>query len=120
MKTLALDKIGWDLMVDASGNIAAASHDPPNPIGLAQDAASAIKLFKGELWFDTAQGIPYFARIVGQRPPIALMKAYFVNAALTVPGVSAAVCYIESLTDRVVTGQVQVKNASGNTATAAF
>lgn len=120
MQTLALDDANWDLTVDGAGNIAVADDDPPNPIGLAQDAASAIRLFLGELWFDTTQGIPYFTEILGKQPPVALMKAYFVKAALTVPGVVSAVCYISSITNRGVTGQVQIKDSGGNTATAAF
>jgi len=119
MKTLALDTEGWDLTVDGSGNIATLERAPPEA-GLAQDAASAIRLFAGELWFDTTQGIPYFARVLGRQPPIALLKAYFVKAALTVPGVVSAVCYISSVTNRGVNGQVQVKDADGTTTMAAF
>lgn len=127
MNTLLLDRSTWDLVVDAAGDIATAYESAPvttaadkQVYALAQDAASAIRLFQGELWFDTSQGIPYFERILGKRPSIPLMKAYFVNAALTVPGVVSAVCYIEAITNRVVTGQVQVSDADGNTATAAF
>jgi hypothetical protein len=120
MKTLALDPQNWDLTVTAGGDIATFDDGPPTPLGLAQDAASAIKLFQAELWFDTTQGIPYFDRLLGQKPSIPLMKAYFVNAALTVPGVVKAVCYISAISNRVVNGQVQVFDSSGNTATAAF
>ena len=115
MKTLALSA-DWDLTVNAAGDIATVD----GPQQLAQDAASAIRLFQAELWFDTSQGIPYFTQILGQRPSVPLMKAYFVAAAKTVPGVVKAVCYISSISNRVVTGQVQVFDANGNTATAAF
>lgn len=108
-KTLLLDRTVWDLTKDASGNIALASE----PYALAQDAASAIKLFQGELWFDTTKGIPYFGQILGRFPPIALMKAQFVAAAMTVPGVVSAVCFIESIVNRSVVGQVQITDASG-------
>ena len=120
MNTLALDPLSWDLTVSASGDIAVFSDQPPNPIGLAQDAASAIRLFAGELWFDTTQGVPYFSEILAKRPPIALMKARFVAAARTVPGVVSAICYIATISNRKVTGQVQITDANGNTATAAF
>ena len=119
MNTLKLGD-DWDLTVDEAGNIAVLSDDLPDPLGLAQDAASAIRLFQGELWYDTTQGIPYFARILGKRPAVALLKAYFVAAAKTVPGVRSATCFIDSVTDRGLRGQVQVTNADGNTATAAF
>ncbi|OIN06070.1 hypothetical protein BFS86_19875 [Shewanella algae] len=114
--TLLLDTLAWDLAVDAAGNIAVATE----PYSLAQDAASAIRLFKGELYYDTSQGIPYFNQILGQAPPISLIKSYFVNAALTVPGVVKARCFITSWTDRVITGQVQVEDANGNVSAAGF
>lgn len=114
--TLALDPDAWDLTVDADGNIATVSDGEQ----LAQDAASAIRLFAGELWFDTTQGIPYFAQILGRSVPLALAKAYFVNAAETVPGVVSAVCYITAITGRGVSGQVQVTDVNGEVFAAAF
>ena len=116
MATLLLDIDKWDLVVDALGNIAVAS----DPYSLAQDAASAIKLFQGELWFDTTQGVPYWATILGKSPPLELMKAKFVAAAMTVPGVVSAKVFIASVRNRTVSGQVQVKNSAGQTAAAAF
>lgn len=116
MNTLALDPDGWDLTLDAAGNIAVETGID----ALAQDAASAIRLFAGELWYDTTQGIPYFTQILSLRPPTSLLRAYFVAAAETVPGVVSAICYITSITDRGVSGQVQVTDQNGNTATAAF
>ncbi len=109
MKTLLLDRDIWDLTADAAGNIAVASE----PYALAQDAASALKLFAGELWYDTRQGIPYFEQILGYAPPLAFLKAQFVAAALRVPGVLSAVAYIQSITDRDLTGQVQVSTQDG-------
>jgi hypothetical protein len=106
--TLLLDSVGWDWVVDASGNIAVAAE----PYAQAQDAASAIRLFLGELYYDTTKGVPY-ARILAQPPNIPLLKSYMVAAALTVPGVVSAVCFITSVTDRGVTGQVQITNAQG-------
>jgi len=116
MNTLLLDVQAWDLVLDVDGNMALAT----DPYSIAQDAASAIRLFLGELWYDTTQGVPYFGQILGQRPPISLMKAKFVAAALTVPEVTAAQCFITAFTDRVIEGQVQVTTKSGLTAAAAF
>lgn len=117
MKTLLLDTVAWDLVTDAVGNIAVAS----DPYSLAQDAASAIRLFQGELYYDTAQGVPYWASILGASPPpISLMRTKFVAAALTVPGVVKAQCFITSVLDRRVTGQVQVTDKNGNITAAAF
>lgn len=116
MQTLLLDRLTWDLVLDARGNIAVAS----DPYSLAQDAASAIRLFQGELWYDTIPGVPYWQSILGKSPPLALLKARFVTAALTVPGVVAAKCFISSVSGRTVTGQVQITDENGQTSTAAF
>jgi hypothetical protein len=113
--TLLLDAVSWDWVVDAAGNIAVA--DPP--YSQAQDAASAIRLRLGELYYDTTRGVPY-ARILAQPPNIPLLKSYMVAAAMTVPGVVAAVCFITSLSGRSISGQVQITNNNGQTAAAAF
>ncbi len=116
MSTLFLSPVTWDLCVDINGNIAVAGP----PYSLAQDAASTIRCFLGECWYDTAQGIPWFQQIIGFTPTLSLVKAYLVAAALTVPGVTAAQCYITSFAGRKVSGQVQITDISGVTSVAAF
>lgn len=116
MQTLLLDPATWDLLIDANGNVAVAS----DPYSQVQDAASAIRLFQGELWYDTSQGIPYFSDVYGKRPPVSLLKARFIAAALTVPGVVSARVFISSISGRRISGQVQIKNQSGQTAAAGF
>ena len=115
MDTLYLTP-AWDLALDASGNIAKASV----PYALAQDAASAIRTFIGEVYYDTTQGIPYFTQILGQYPPLNLMRQQFIRAAMTVPGVKAAQVYFTSYTNRVITGQVQVTDYDGNITAVGF
>ncbi len=115
MKTVLLDTVLWDLVLDVSGNIAVAT----NPYALAQDAASAIRTFAGEDWYNTAIGVPY-TQLLGRAPNIALMKAKFIEAALTVPEVIAAQVFISSIVGRRVTGQVQVTDTSGRITAAAF
>ncbi len=116
MNTLLLDRSLWDLTIDASGNIAMAS----GPYALAQDAASAIKLFKGEYWYDTTLGIPYFQQILGLNPPVNLMRTQFQNAALTVPGIASAKVFFSSISGGQVSGQVQITDTNGSTAIANF
>jgi len=116
MQTLLLDTESWDLVTDVFGNIAVAS----DPYSQAQDAASAIRTFQGEVYYNTSLGIPYFANILGLRPPISYMKSKFVAAALTVPGITGAVCYITSFVNRFVRGQVQITNAAGQTSATGF
>lgn len=127
MNTLLLDPDTWDLTINAAGNIATASLDAPvdadrrAAYALAQDAASAIRTFKGECWYNTTVGVPYWEQILGKTPPLALLKQRFVEAALTVPGVVSAKCFLTyDRVNRTVGGQVQVSDSSGQTAAAAF
>ncbi len=116
MDTLLLDRSSWDLVVDSAGNIAMAGV----PYSQAQDAASAIKTFQGEAFYDTTLGVPYWQQILSYRPPLSLIKAKLVAAALTVPGVVAARAFVTSLANRTVAGQVQIKNEAGQTSLANF
>lgn len=115
--TILLDTDAWDLVLDINGNIAAASE----PYSLAQDAASAIKTFLGEVFFDTSLGVPYLTDILAKRPSLQLMKSEFVAAAMTVPGVASAKCFLSDVSARQVVGQVQViSQASGQRSAASF
>lgn len=115
--TLLLDRTTWDLVIDAQGNIALATP----PYALAQDAASAIKTFLGECYFDTTVGVPWLQQILGRNPTLALVAQQLVDAAETVPDVETAVVYVSSFSGRLVGGQVQVTSAStGQTSTAPF
>jgi hypothetical protein len=113
MDTLLLDQVAWDLVLDARGNIAVAS----NPYSLAQDAASAIRTFVGECYFDTIEGIPYL-QILGKNVPVPLLKQYFVDTALTVPGVVSAQVFLSDLSDRRLIGQVQIVSSDGDVSAA--
>lgn len=104
------------MVADVNGNIAMAKP----PYALAQDAASAIKLFKGDYYYNTTLGIPYFEQILGKNPPVQLMKTQFQNAALTVPEVVKAVCYLSAIDHGKVSGQVQIKDSNGKTSIAGF
>lgn len=116
-QTLLLDNAIWDLLLDAAGNIAVASP----PYQLAQDAASAIKIWLGECYFDTTIGVPYLQQIFGvSPPPIGTIKEQMILAALTVPGIASAQVFITALTDRTLSGQVQVLTTSGQTSAMNF
>ena len=116
MQTLLLDVVNNDLVLDVNNNIAIAS----DPYSLAQDAASAIKTFLGEAYYDTTLGIPFFTQVFGKSPSIPLLQALFNAAAETVPDVASATTAIVSITDRVLTGQVQVTSITRQTSIAAF
>lgn len=109
MKSLLLDRTAWDLVMDAGRNIAVTTE----PYAIAQDVANACRLFAKELWYDTTKGIPYFSEILGQWPPLALVRARLVEAALTVPGVVKARVVISKFEDRLPEGQVQFIDTDG-------
>lgn len=113
MKTLLLDVTAWDVVLDSAGNIAVAA----DPYAKAQDVASALRLFLGELWYDVAKGVPYFSDVLGHAPPASYFEQLMVSAALTVPGVVSAQCTITQLENRALSGQVTFQSANGTTQT---
>jgi len=113
--SILLNPSTWDLLIDVNGNIALASE----PYSLAQDVACACKLQKGELYYDTTQGVPIWS-ILGKLPTLQFIKNSYVAAALTVPTIKAAVCYITRIENRVVAGQVQTTNRDGRTTLTRF
>lgn len=115
MKSLYLTQEAWDLTVDSAGNIAACTE----PYRMAQDAATAIRTFVRDLYYDQAAGLPYFTAVLGQLPPIELVKSLMVGAALAVPGVVAAQVFLTSA-DRTLSGQVQVTDRDGALTAANF
>ena len=107
MDTLYLDD-DWDLIVDASGNIAMATDE----YAIAQDVASAGLLWKGEHIYDSTRGIPYKNGVLGQRPSVAMLADWYTTEGLTVPNV-ASVEPIFSYAQRQLTGQLQITTDSG-------
>jgi hypothetical protein len=109
MQTLLLDTATWDLILDADGDIAVAS----DPYAQAQDAASRIKTFLGECYWDTTLGVPYLTEILGKNPSPALLKALFVAQAEVVPDVASAQCFLTEISERALSGQIQVTPEGG-------
>lgn len=110
MDTLLLNRNGWDLCIDASGNIARAS----DTYSIIQDVASAARLFLGELYYGpSTRGLPYFTQAFGRQFPTPLFKERLIAAAKTVPGVLSAKCFLTSIGERTITGQIQVQTAAG-------
>ena len=107
--TLLLDQSAWDLVIDSAGNIAMATP----PYALAQDVASAVRLFLGELWYNTPKGIPYFEDVLGHLPPLSLLTGYMEHAALTVPGVVSVQVIISEFSGREIRGEVQFIDETG-------
>ena len=93
---------------DLDGNIALAT----NPYSLAQDAASAIKTFQSEVYYNTTLGVPYAWQILGQPPNLEFTRAQLIKAAMTVPEIIAARVFFDDFVDRKLTGQVQVTDSA--------
>lgn len=107
--TILLDSSEWDMILDSKGNIAMASP----PYAIAQDVASAIRLFNGELWYNDLKGVPYWENIIGKYPPLSLVKAKTEEAAFTVPGVKGAKTGLLNLADRRLTGVIAIIDEAG-------
>lgn len=116
MDTLLLDPTSWDLLLDAHGNIALASR----PYAVAQDVASAVKLFNGELYYDQTQGVPYFGEILGAGQSPLFLAAQLEAAALTVPTVVEAQCSAIYYANRVASGTLKVIDATGQAQNVTF
>ena len=104
--TLYLDVAAWDLVADASGNIAMAAP----PYAIVQDVASACRTFYDEVYYDDTLGVQY----LGANPPTNEAGA-IAAAALTVPTVATAVCVVSSFINRIASGQVQFETDDGTT-----
>lgn len=109
MNTLLLTQDQWDLCLDIGGNIAVAAA----PYAIAQDVASAIRTFTGDLYYDTARGIPYFERILGQAPSLQYLRSQVEAQALSVPGVVQAQCVFAKVEDRMLRGQCKIIDTTG-------
>lgn len=109
--TMLLDLTNWDLVLDASGNIAVASP----PYSVAQDVATSVRTFLGEVYYDGEDGIPYFESILGMLPPAALLTQLISKQALKVPGTVAANVVITSFSAGALAGQIQLGLETGET-----
>lgn len=102
MATLYLDPDSWDLVQDASHNIAIAVA----PYERAQSVANACRLWKGEAPYNTNRGIPYETEVLGKQPPQRVLAGWYETEAVTVPGVASAIAVLQ-YAGRALSGQIQ-------------
>lgn len=115
--TLLLNVASWDLSLDTNNNIAVAAE----PYSLAQDAASAIQTYLGEVYYDTTIGVPYLTQVFGQSIPLSLLKQLLVDAALSASAdIASAQVFISSFSNRELGGQVQIVSKTGQSSAANF
>lgn len=117
-----------DLAVDADGDLDIVDGDAYFATGLAgvkQAAEYAVKLIKGEVFFDLDAGIPYVERdgvlaseaILGQKFNEPRARAAFVAALLDVTAVVAVpvLTFSFNSTDRILTVSFVVRTEFGDT-----
>lgn len=116
--TLALSA-DWDLTLDDQGNLRtfgdATANDAQTGPGmrLAQDVATRLRAWRGEVWFDTTQGIDY-PRYLGFAPSLLQLSTDYQNEALLVPECNTAVASLTlSNPRREVGGTVYLSDLSG-------
>lgn len=100
--SLYLNPETWDLQLDNQGNIA---YCKP-PYATAQTVANAIKLFDGELYYNTNAGIPYFNDILGRPHSYSLYKHYIIDACKRVESVSNVELVINKFKNNILSGAV--------------
>lgn len=93
----------WDLCIDSKGNIATATDD----YEIAQNVASACRLWLGESMFDRKRGIPYKFKVLGYRPDGSLLNSWFKTEAETVNGVTAATPVLD-IQNRELVGYIEI------------
>lgn len=116
--TLALTA-DWDLDVDDQGNWRtvgdAAALDPQTGPGmrLAQDVASRLRAWRGEVWFNVDQGIDY-PRYLGLAPSVLQLRADYQSEALLVPLCNTALADIDLVrATRAVGGTIFLSDLDG-------
>lgn len=111
--TIFLNPDTWDLEIDASGNVAMANA----PYAVAQDAASACRLWKNEAPYNTERGIPYEQSILGMLPTPQLLSNWYATECETVPNISNCTPVLQfTRSSRSLSGQLQLTLTDGTTA----
>lgn len=121
MDTLALDNTNWDLTLDVWGNLATVGDATPEVdetgpgMRLALDVATRVRAWRGEVYFDTTQGINY-PQYLGGPPNLSLLQSVFTTEALKVPDCATALAdfHFAGGDDRAVTGTITLSDTAGN------
>lgn len=105
MITWALKDDSWDLYVDQVGNLATVSGN----LRLAQDVASSVRVFKGELPLDIERGVEYNKPDTNRQ----ILNDQMNKQARMINGVRNSVVVFEELRDRRLKTVVYVTNTEG-------
>lgn len=123
MDTLLLDSNTWDITLDVYGNLATVGDATPASVQtgpgmrLAQDVATRTRAWRGEVYFDTTQGIRY-ETILGAAPNLSVVQNAFNSEALNVPLCETAIAVFQFAAgaSRELTGTLNVADVNGNSA----
>ena len=123
MDTLQLDVTLWDLTTDVYGNLATVGDATPvstqtGPgMRLAQDVATRTRAWRGEVYYDTTQGVRYDT-ILGAAPNLAVIQNAFNTEALKVPLCETAIAIFQFAAGSVrkMSGTLNVSDVDGNNA----
>lgn len=110
-RTMQLNPQTWDLTTDGSGNLAIAQR----PLAVAQDVASACRVFQGECYYDNALGIPWQEEILGRQVTTGFVAQRLQTEAQKLPVVNQALAAVWSdKSTRVLHGRIRVTDNDGN------
>lgn len=108
--TIYLNPDNWDLALTTSYDIAIANP----PYSVAQDAASACRLWEGEYIYDITKGIPYETDVLGQLLPSNVLSSFYNKAAQDVPGVASVSTLLNfNRETRMLSGQINLTLEDG-------
>jgi hypothetical protein len=102
MNSLTLNKDTWDICLNSYGNLSIVS----GKYRVAQDVATACRLFTDEAIFQVNRGIPYLNKVLGFKPNEQIIKEHIRNMALLVPNVANAQINFYEFKDRILTGEI--------------
>lgn len=102
----------WDITLDSLGNLAIADKN----YSIAQDVASAVKLFTNDAYFDTQAGIPHFDITLKRNPSPTVIRARLKEASENVPGVKSAVVNVIEIKAGKLQAEIQLTLNNNTTA----
>lgn len=105
--TLFLLPTEWDICLDVAGNIAIATDEYQQ----AQDISSSCRVFLGDDYYSTQDGIPYLEEIMGKNSyPLALYQRNLHDRAMLVDGVVSVDVQFKEFQNRLLSGAIIFTN----------
>lgn len=117
MRSLLLDNDNWDLVVDANRNLAVCTA----PYAVLQDVATAVRIWLGEVLYNTQLGIGYDTDIFSNASNAVVLAREVERIASEVSGVTAAQCTLtQPGQKRRLTGVIRVQLDDGTASDVQF